>query len=205
MLQLARYVVPVVTGLRADKNTTVTRGALRGAGTIVIAARAFEPAPPAGVVLSIEPRFRLAGDAIERHKTTSRARHALAREEARRAGAFDALLCHVDGDIADATSANVWARVDGELVTPPIERGALPGIVRAVLIEELARERERVRERALEPGDLARSEEIFLSNSVQRVVAVSAITGLVDGLPGSRGPCASRALARVLAAERRRS
>ncbi len=183
--------------------TTVTRGFAGGAGTIVIAARRFDPAPPAGVTLSVEGRFALAGDELDRHKTTSRGRYALARESAVRGGAFDALVCHRDGDVADATSANVWARVGGELVTPPVARGALPGIVRAVLQAELARAGETVHERPLRIAELARAEEVFLTNSLHRVVGVSAVTGFAERLPGSRGDTMRRALGLVIAAEPR--
>jgi branched-chain amino acid aminotransferase len=188
-------------GMRA----TVTRGADGAAGTIVLAARTFERAPAAGVTLGIERRFALCGDVIERHKTTSRARHALAHEAARRAGAFDALLCHTDGDVADATTANVWVHVDGALVTPPVDRGALPGIVRGVLLEEMNRAGDGVHERPLALSDLERADEIFLTSSLQRVVGVRSITDLVDGLPGADGPACRHARALVVAAERRRS
>lgn len=178
--------------------TTVTRG-----GAVILAARAFDPAPEGGAVLVIERRFALAGDELDRHKTSGRARHALAREAARSEGAFDALLSHVDGDLADATSANLWARLDGAIVTPPLGRGALEGVVRAVLLSELSRSGEPVRERAVQRADLARATEVFLTNSVHRVVGVRAITGLVSDLPGLAGPSARRALDLVLAAERR--
>jgi branched-chain amino acid aminotransferase len=183
--------------------TTVTRGAPGLAGRILIAARRFDPAPVAGVTLSIEQRFVLAGDELDRHKTTSRGRYALARESAVHGGAFDALVCHREGDVADATSANVWARIGAEIVTPPIERGALPGVVRAVLMEELARTGPVVRERPLEPADLALAEEVFLTSSLHRVVGVRAIVGLVDGLPGSGGSTVQRVFDLVLAAEQR--
>jgi branched-subunit amino acid aminotransferase/4-amino-4-deoxychorismate lyase len=59
-----------------------------------------------------------------------------------------------------------------------------------------------VHERALDRAELARADEIFLTNSLHRVVGVRAITGVVSDLPGPRGPSARAALDLLLAAER---
>jgi branched-chain amino acid aminotransferase len=183
--------------------TTVTRGSAGSPSATVLAARAFEPAPASGVLLVVEERFTLAGDALDQHKTSNRARHHLAREAARELGAFDALLSNARGELVDATSANVWARIDGTLVTPPLGSGALDGVVRAVLLEDLARAGERVHERSLARADLARADEVFLTSSLHRVAGVRAIRGLVADLPGPAGPSARRALDLVREAERR--
>jgi len=46
-----------------------------------------------------------------------------------------ALICDADGTVLEASSANVWALIDGELVTPPADGRILPGITRAWLLE----------------------------------------------------------------------
>jgi para-aminobenzoate synthetase/4-amino-4-deoxychorismate lyase len=68
------------------------------------------------------------------HKTSRRLRY----EEARRRhpDADDVLLINDRGEVTESTIANVAARVDGRWVTPPIEAGLLPGIGRAVALEE---------------------------------------------------------------------
>jgi branched-chain amino acid aminotransferase len=182
--------------------TTVTRGSDGSSSTMIVTARAFEPAPADGAELVVEERFALAGDALDGHKTTSRARHALARETARAAGAFDALLSNARGEIVDATSANVFALVDGVLATPPLGTGALDGVVRGVLLEGLVRAGGPVQQRPLARADMARAREVFLTNSLHRVVPVTAIRGLATGLEGAAGACARRASALVLEAER---
>src|SRR5215831_13088792 len=54
----------------------------------------------------------------------------LALGEARRSGAYEAILCAGDGSVAEGASSNVFAIVRGELWTPPPEVGILDGITR---------------------------------------------------------------------------
>jgi branched-subunit amino acid aminotransferase/4-amino-4-deoxychorismate lyase len=89
-------------------------------------------------------------------------------------------------------------------------RGGLPGIVRAALLADLAVRPLEVgsagasspAELDLEENDLARAEEVLLTNSVQRVVGLAELqspAGLSRDLPGAQGPFA-RALGERLAA-----
>lgn len=183
--------------------TTITRGAIGSRPSLVIAARDLAPAPTSGAELVIEDRFALAGDALDPLKTVNRARYALARERAQAERAFDALLRHVDGSIVESSSANLWLVVAGEFVTPPGELGALDGVVRRVLLEELARERIPVALRSIALDDLARAEEIFLTNSTLRVTPVAQVRGVVAKVPNVFGDATRRALELIFAAEQR--
>ncbi len=89
------------------------------------------------------------------HKTSLRARY----EEARRRHpeADDVLLVNDRGEITESTIANVAARIDGRWVTPPLDAGLLPGIGRAVALEE-----GRVVEEAVTIEDARSAEEIAL-------------------------------------------
>jgi para-aminobenzoate synthetase / 4-amino-4-deoxychorismate lyase len=73
-------------------------------------------------------------DVILFHKTSRRQRY----EEARRRhpDADDVVLIKDRGEVTESTIANLAARIDGNWVTPPIEAGLLPGIGRAVALEE---------------------------------------------------------------------
>jgi para-aminobenzoate synthetase / 4-amino-4-deoxychorismate lyase len=68
------------------------------------------------------------------HKTSRRQRY----EDARRhyPGADDVLLVNDRGEVTESTIANVAVRMDHRWVTPPIESGLLPGIGRAVALQE---------------------------------------------------------------------
>jgi para-aminobenzoate synthetase / 4-amino-4-deoxychorismate lyase len=68
------------------------------------------------------------------HKTSRRQRY----EEARRRhpDADDVLLINDRAEVTESTIANVVVRVDGRWETPPIEAGLLPGIGRAVALDD---------------------------------------------------------------------
>jgi para-aminobenzoate synthetase / 4-amino-4-deoxychorismate lyase len=89
------------------------------------------------------------------HKTSRRQRY----EEARRRHpeADDTLLINDRGEVTESTIANVAARIDGRWVTPPIEAGLLPGIGRAVALEEGS-----MTEASVTIEDLRSSEELAL-------------------------------------------
>ena len=89
------------------------------------------------------------------HKTSLRTRY----EEARRRHpeADDVLLVNDRGEITESTIANVAVHVDGRWVTPPLDAGLLPGIGRAVALEE-----GRVVEGAVTIEDARSAEEIAL-------------------------------------------
>ena len=167
----------------------MTRGVPAAGSSLVVTARAA-PLPPAdGVELVVSSHRVLSGDAVTSIKSTNRARNVLAREEALALGAYDALFTTQDGDLSEATLANLFCVRDGQLWTPGLDRGCLPGVVRARVIE-LARDAGHVVvEDRVGPADLARADEVFLTNTTGGVVPVRAVRGVVDDLPG---PCGAR-------------
>lgn len=118
-------------------------------------------------------------------KTTNYLDGIVAKREAAAAGADEAILLNGKDGVAEATASNVFCVVGGDLVTPPIADGALPGIMRDRIMET-----EDVIERTLAADDLRRATEIILSSSL----SVRPVTAL-DGRPvgdGSPGPVARR-------------
>ena len=141
----------------------------------------LDPYDPASAVLRtavvidaprLDPLDPLAG-----HKTTSALRWIVARQRARRAGADVALLPTIEGDIAEADCANLFAVVDGAVVTPPQSRGVLPGITRAFALAHLALDGRPAVERAIDRRDLARASEVFLTSSLLGVQALAVVDG----------------------------
>ncbi len=94
------------------------------------------------------------------HKTTWRDVYRRARDSA--PGYDDVVLWNPAGEVTESTVANVVARIDGALVTPPVECGLLAGTFRAELLAG-----GEVRERAIPKERLAAAEELFLVNSVR--------------------------------------
>src|SRR5204863_9295951 len=80
-------------------------------------------------------------------------------EEAQSRGFDEVILLNERDEVAECTSANVFAVIDGKTCTPPLSSGCLPGVTRNVLIEEIGG----VEERTLRLEDLYRAEEVFVT------------------------------------------
>lgn len=90
----------------------------------------------------------------------------LADLDAEAAGADCGVMLNEFGRIACASTANIFVVTsDGALLTPALSEGALPGVVRAVVLEEARSLGVDARETTLGAGDLA-SGEVFLTNSL---------------------------------------
>lgn len=153
---------------------TVTRGSgprgLRmagaGAATMLVTLAALSAAPSAPVVLHIAAHRRFAGAATNGFKPTGGyLQNMLAHEEARAAGADEALMLNEHGRLASAAAANVFILKAGRAATPPADEGAMPGIVRGVALEACARAGLAFEERPIAPEELAGA-ELFLTNSL---------------------------------------
>ena len=98
----------------------------------------------------------------------------LAKDEALAAGVQDALMHDSKGRLAEATGANLFLVLNGELHTPTTE-AILNGITRQTVMA-LARKRGiTVVERAIDPGELANATEVFLTGTAVEVQPVGAI------------------------------
>ncbi len=101
-------------------------------------------------------------------------------------GYDDALMLDWKGRVAEATGANVFFVMDGELHTPTPDC-FLDGITRRTVIE-LARQRGyEVVERRILPGELATATEAFLTGTAAEVTPIGSIKGNyeVEGEQGS--------------------
>ncbi|MCA1198463.1 aminodeoxychorismate synthase component I [Sphingomonas sp. R647] len=121
------------------------------------------PVDPETVALAtrkVAPRdFRLA------HKTTDR------RPWPRVAGAWETIYVDADGYLTEGSFTSLFVARDGMLLTPPLTRGILPGVLRAELIAS-----GRAVEADLRTEDL--SDGFFLGNALRGLV--SAVT-VADG------------------------
>ncbi|MFO0680477.1 MAG: aminotransferase class IV [Sandaracinus sp.] len=107
---------------------------------------------------------------------------------AREHGGHEALMVADDGHVSEGNSSNVFVVRKGEILTPPLSLGILPGITRGI-VERLARELDvPFREAMLVARDFETADEAFLTSSLREVVPVVSIDGrrIGDGLPGPR-------------------
>lgn len=106
------------------------------------------------------------GDPDRRHKLAPRRFYDAVRQQAQDAGADDGLVVAADGAILETSVANLWLRVDGIWVTPPLDGRILPGIARGVLLQQAAAHGVPVAERAVGFADLHRADALAVSNAV---------------------------------------
>ncbi len=107
----------------------------------------------------------------------------LATRRARAAGAHEALMVDPEGWIGEGATSNVFAFIEGRLVTPPV-RGILPGVTRSIVLREARAEGIEAEETALSADALAGASEVFLTSSIREVLPVRAIDGRPVGEPG---------------------
>jgi branched-chain amino acid aminotransferase len=126
-----------------------------------------------------------------RVKSLNYLNNALAKLEARRRGADEALLLNAAGHVAEASVANVFAICRGALVTPPATDGALEGITRRAVLELAAADGIEAAERTLGRFDLLGASEVFLTGTGARIVPVRSLDGELIG-KGEPGPITQR-------------
>ncbi|PRE68459.1 aminodeoxychorismate synthase component I [Burkholderia multivorans] len=137
-------------------------------GTLDIVAAALKPLPagPVRVWLAADHGFAptRANDALLLHKTTRRADYDRAWQTAEALGGFDMLFVNERGELTEGGRSNLFVKLDGQWVTPPLASGVLPGVMRAVLLDDPAFG---AVERIVTRDDLARAQALLLTNALR--------------------------------------
>ena len=108
------------------------------------------------------------------------AENMIARADAQSRGADEAIMLNEFGRVACATSANIFLISNGVVRTPPATEGAMPGVVRGVLLEEAVRLGIQAMEAPIEPRELSCG-ALLLTNSIAGAVR-SALSGERDSV-----------------------
>jgi para-aminobenzoate synthetase/4-amino-4-deoxychorismate lyase len=133
---------------------------LARSGALAIETRPL-PEPPPTPVVTLGRRTVDADDFRLRHKTSDRRFY----DEARSAsGAFEILFQDEEGFLTEGSFTTLFVERGGRLLTPPLSRGLLPGILRERLIEQ-----GRALEAELRAADLR--EGFFVGNAVRGMIA----------------------------------
>jgi para-aminobenzoate synthetase/4-amino-4-deoxychorismate lyase len=106
-----------------------------------------------GVELATEPVD--SSDRFLFHKTT------------RRPGGDGLIFWNERGEITESSIANVVVAIDGELFTPPIECGLLPGTFRKHLLAQRT-----IKERVITIEEFQNAREFFLINSIRKWIRI---------------------------------
>lgn len=106
------------------------------------------------------------------HKTANRLPYLLARRDAERVGANEAVLLNMDGRVVELSTSNLFVVKAGELFTPALSEGPLPGITRDIVLllaSEMMIPRHEVR---MGLPMLETADEMFATNSLMEIVPV---------------------------------
>lgn len=107
----------------------------------------------------------------------------MAKQEAESKHAFEALLVTKKGFVMSGSQSNVFALLDGILLTPAVGERVPPGITREAVLDIVRREGITCKEDAILNDEIGDAEEIFLTGTLMEVMPVAAI----DGRPVGRG------------------
>lgn len=120
------------------------------------------------------PRYAILSDAairaenpMRRHKTSDRALYdAALKGIAENPLLFDIVFLNERGEVAEGARSNIFVERDGMLLTPPVESGALPGVLRAELLAS-----GRAKAAVLRPEDLANG--FWMGNALRGLIPVT--------------------------------
>lgn len=113
----------------------------------------------------------LAGGASSEHKTNAYLDNILARCAALENNADEAVMFNQYGRLAGTAAGNLFVQIGKQLITPPVSEGALPGILRGALLQMGHAAGLNITEGLIGRDLLAKADALYLSNSVQGVVA----------------------------------
>ncbi|MGZ4992324.1 MAG: aminotransferase class IV, partial [Methylobacter sp.] len=118
-------------------------------------------------------------------KATTLLANILLRQQAVEKGCAEAILVK-DGYVTEGAASNIFAVIDGILITPPMGHEILPGITRNVILK-IARENDiPISEDIISLDALKTADEIWLTSSTREIVPVVQLDdeAIANGKPG---------------------
>jgi D-alanine transaminase len=119
-------------------------------------------------------------------KSTAMLAQVLAKQAARQAGAFEAMM-HEDGLVTEGGSSNIWIVRDGIAYTRPLSSDILAGITRHVCLDVADEAQVSVVQRAFTVDQAIHADECFITSATSFVLPVTRIDEHVvgNGSPGA--------------------
>jgi branched-chain amino acid aminotransferase len=101
----------------------------------------------------------------------------MAKLEATQAGFDEAIMLNPHGRISEATGQNLFMVKDGDILTPPLVDGPLPGITRESIMQIARDQGMSLYETSLTRADVYTAEELFLTGSATEVIPICEVDG----------------------------
>ncbi|RJQ43475.1 MAG: branched-chain-amino-acid transaminase [Nitrospiraceae bacterium] len=124
-------------------------------------------------VVSIRRNYRGALD--PQIKSLNFLNNILAKIEAKKRGAYEAVMLNYKGYLAEGTITNIFFLKDNILFTPSISVGILDGITRKIIIDTAGELGIKVHEGRFRQEALCRAHEVFISNTTIEVMPVAEV------------------------------
>jgi branched-chain amino acid aminotransferase len=140
-------------------------------------------------LVSVRKNLRAAIDPLA--KTGNYLNSVMALAEARRRGAYEAIMLNANDVVTEGSSSNIFLAIGGLLLTPSLDVGILKGVTRTVVIEVAKAAGLRVLEIPLTAELVRTADEAFLTSSVREIVPVVRVDGAPIG-SGKPGPITAR-------------
>ena len=148
----------------------------RGA-QILVRARAYEPYSRKkyedGFKLWVSPKLQDEKYLFARVKSTNRLFYETAFQEAKKHGFDEALILNTRGQICECSRSNIFLVKDGEIFTPSVSCGCLPGVTRQVVMELAGKLKLKLHQGGFKLRDLQGCDEVFLTNSLMGIMPVT--------------------------------
>jgi branched-chain amino acid aminotransferase len=123
-----------------------------------------------GLIIGISKTVRKPINQLSEIKSSNALLMVLAAQEAKKQKWNEALLLNDKGNIAEATSSNLFIVKDKTIFTPPISDGALDGVMRQQIAKIIKDSSYHLRVKSISPSELESADEIFLTNSVKGII-----------------------------------
>ena len=136
-------------------------------------------------LVSVRRNLKMAVD--PQAKTGNYINSVMAVRDAQARGADEAIMLNVDGNIAEGSSANVFALIDELWCTPSLDAGILSGITRRTILELCESNGIDVSVKIISPDEFKRASEILLCSSVRELVPLIELDEIPVGT-GEVGP-----------------
>jgi branched-chain amino acid aminotransferase len=140
-----------------------------------------------GITVALVSIKRNSRDALNPNvKTGNYLNNVLAKVEANKLGAQDAIMVNPWGHLTEGTTSNLFFVRDGHILTPSLDCGLLSGITREMVIQLSKENGFNIVEGKWPGEELCEAEEIFLTGTIKKVMPVSHLDGrpVGNGKPG---------------------
>jgi para-aminobenzoate synthetase/4-amino-4-deoxychorismate lyase len=111
-------------------------------------------------------------DLLLAHKTTLRHVYDEGWKHAEALGAFDTLFFNERGELTEGGRTNVFIKLNGQWMTPPLSAGVLPGVMRAQILED---NNWSAIEHTITRADLKTAEAVCICNALRGVLQAQVV------------------------------